>query len=142
MNEKHKDNNYLTDYNLNTQFPANAIIEIHKITEDDVYIFDVIAFKNDKGETIVHRIVDVKDINGVRHYVMRGDSNNKSDRFEPTFDDFIGRYQGIYVRGIGIFILFMQSNAGIVTVLAVFYNLILFFSLHERLKRIDRKSVV
>lgn len=144
MSTKHESNTYLTNYNLKTQFPANAIIEINKVEEQDVYIYDVIAFKNEKGQTIVHRIVDVRVINGVNHYVMRGDANNKNDDFEPTFENFIGRYQGSYVKGIGIFILFMQSNSGITTVLAVFYNLGLFFTLHEKLKKLadDRNELL
>lgn len=138
MSEKHENNEYLVTYNLNNQFAANSIIEIENIREDQLYIYDVVAFKNFEGQTIVHRIVDISYEGGVVHYVMRGDANNANDTFMPVFDDIIGRYNSNYVPSIGILILFMQSNSGITTVLAVFYCLGLFATLHEKIERMKR----
>ena len=138
MSEKHESNEYLINYNLTNQFAEYSIIEVSKITEPQLYVYDVIAFKDPTGQTIIHRIIDVNITDGVKHYVTRGDANNANDTFEPTFDDIIGRYNGKHVKSIGILVLFMQSNSGIVTVLAVFYCVGLFAVLFEKLEKMKR----
>ena len=51
----------------------------------------------------------------------RGDSNSATDTYHPKLNDVIGKYSGKKIPGIGIFIMFFQSYAGIVTILSVIY---------------------
>ena len=139
MSKKHESNEYLVNFNLNNQFSEYSIIEVQKVAESQLYVYDVVAFKTLEGQTIIHRIIDVKNIGGVKHYVTRGDANNANDTFEPTFDNIIGRYTGKNLKFIGVLILFMQSNSGIVTVLAIFYTLGLFMILFEKLEKMKRE---
>lgn len=53
---------------------------------------EIIAIWNDNGITI-HRLTSFIEINGVKHYITRGDNNSFSD--EPvTFDRIAGRITG------------------------------------------------
>jgi signal peptidase I len=141
MSKKHTANTYLDNYNLRNQFPANSIIEIRKVSQDKIYIYDIIAFKNDEGKTIIHRVRDIIYDGTTLRYVTRGDANAADDTYRPTYDNVIGRYTGDHVKFVGVFILFMQSNSGIVTVIAVFYCLGLFFYLKEKTeKQISRRT--
>lgn len=143
MSEVNKANTYIENYDLGKQFPANSIIEIEKVSQDNIYIFDVIAFKNNEGKTIVHRIRDIIYDGETIRYITRGDANNADDPYRPVYEDIIGRYNGRHIKFVGIFVLFMQSNSGIATLISVFYCLGLFFSLKDKNeRRIQKRTEV
>ncbi len=121
MSEKHKDNlYYLKD--LDNQFPTYSIIVLEKVdSPEELQQYDVIAYVNDKGVNIIHRIVL---IDGDK-YVTRGDANAPSDTYSPSFNNVIGKYTGTYLPTIGIFILFFQSYSGIATIVAIIYCMIM-----------------
>lgn len=126
MSEKHKNNTYLVENNLNNQFQTYDIIVIEKVDNvEDLKLYDVIAFKNSKGVNIIHRIVDIKTINGEVVFTTQGDAVGKDDGFNPKFDQVIGRYTNKKMDAVGIFIIFLQSPSGIITILSVFYCLIM-----------------
>ena len=84
--------------------------------------YDVIAYVNDKGVNIIHRIFR---INSDGTYTTRGDANPDSDNDHPPFDRVIGKYTGKYLPTIGIFILFFQSYSGIATIVAIIYCMLM-----------------
>lgn len=134
MSEKYKDNTYLFSENLNDQFPQRCIIIIEKVSESDLKQYDVVAYKHPSGATYIHRIrrIDV-DESGNTTYYTRGDANKDDDQVDScfanrdtTYDDIIGKYTGVYIPYLGAFVLFLQSYAGIVTVAALIFCLIMF----------------
>lgn len=130
MSEKNEDNTYLSD--IDNQFNTYDIIGISRYeNQNDIELYDVVAFKNEEGTTIVHRIIEILDDNGEEVYITRGDSNNTSDngvQYEDylRFENIIGYYNGTRIQSIGIFIVFLQSNAGIITIVAIAYCLFMF----------------
>ncbi len=132
MSERNEDNDYLFSNNLTNQFDTYDIIGVSGYQSiDDVKQYDVVAFKNTEGTIIVHRIIEIKEVNGENVFITRGDSNNTSDtNFQYkdylTFDNIIGYYNGTRVPLLGVFIIFLQSNAGIITIIAIGYCLIMF----------------
>ncbi len=137
MSEKHKDNTYLTTNNLNDQFNTYDIIVLNEVdSSSQLQKYDVIAFVNDQGVNIIHRIIDVEvSFSGIR-YVTRGDSNNATDSYRPNFDDVIGVYRGQRIPVVGIFVMFLQSYSGIVTVAALLYCLIMLRTSNTRATRV------
>lgn len=124
MSEKNSKNQYIVDNNLNNQFDAYSIIVIEKVeTEEEIELYDVISFINDKGINVIHRIIKIETIDGITRYETRGDSNSASDKYHPKFEDIQGRYIDENVPYIGIFVLFMQSYIGIITVVSLIYCL-------------------
>ena len=130
MSEKNEENTYLSS--LNNQFNTYDIIEITKYdSQNDISLYDIVAFKNDEGVTIVHRIIDIEEVNGEEVYITRGDANSVSDN-GSQYDDYlhyeniIGYYNGTRIQSLGIFVVFLQSNAGIITIVAIAYCLIMF----------------
>ncbi len=124
MSQRHEDNTYLDAYSLNNQFNTYDIIILNQATSpSQLKKYDVIAFVNDKGINVIHRIIDVEyKATGVS-YVTRGDSNNANDSYHPTFQDVVGVYSGKKINAVGIFIMFFQSYGGMVTVAALVYCL-------------------
>ncbi len=130
---------------LTNQFDTYDIIGISKYnSQDDVALYDVIAYKNKKNVTIVHRIIEVNkdEKTGVVTYLTQGDSNLYADNTGGsqyngylTYDKIIGKYDGRRIKGMGIFVIFLQSSAGIVTVLSVVYCLLMYDYLSNKYKK-------
>ncbi|MGN1295764.1 MAG: signal peptidase I [Bacilli bacterium] len=122
MSEKHQDNDYLLTNDLNNQFLKYDIIILEKVEPEELKLYDVIAYTNDNGVNIIHRIVKVND-DGT--FVTKGDASGtgKEDSYHPTYADVIGRYTGKKINGLGIIVAFFQSYAGIITIVSLVYCL-------------------
>lgn len=145
MSEKNESNDYLYTYNLNDQFQTYDMIIVSKV--DDVSklsTYDVIAFKNNKGINIIHRIKEIIVVNDEVRFITRGDANNADDAYRPKFDDIIGVYSGRRIKGIGMFVMFFQSYAGIITVVSVVYTMIYISFFNRKLEdaTFDRKVLL
>ena len=147
MSEKNEDNDYLFENNLNNQFNAYDIIGITAYDNpEDVNLYDVVAYKNEEDIIIVHRIIEIREVNGEKVFITRGDSNNTSDtnfqyRNYLTFDNIVGYYNGFRMELIGVFVIFLQSNAGIITIVAIAYCLIMFDHYNSKLEEaINKRS--
>lgn len=127
MSEKNKDNDYLIVNNLNDQFDAYSIIVIEKVENDnDLKLYDVISYVNDEGINVIHRIIKINYlIDGSIEYETRGDSNNATDSYHPQLKDIQGKYTGEKVPLIGMFVLFMQSSIGMITIVSLIYCLLM-----------------
>ena len=135
MSYKNEENTYLDFNNLDNQFQTYDVIKIQKVKEEDLKLYDVIAFKNNENKIIIHRIIKIEsDVLGVK-YTTRGDANNLSDEFNPRFENIVGRYTGNRVPIVGIFVLFLQSYSGMVTVVALLYCIYMFDKNYSKLKK-------
>lgn len=125
------------------QFNTYDIIGITKYDKSsDVKIGDVVAYKNKNNITIVHRVINskVSDDGSTVVYLTQGDSNTASDVGSQyndylSYDKIIGYYNGKRIKGIGIFVIFLQSSAGVVTVISVIYCLVMFDYLSNKYKK-------
>ena len=126
MSEKHEENDYLITNGLDNQFDAYSIIVLDKVEKPtDLNLYDVIAFKDDEGKNVIHRIKAIYEEEGVVKLETRWDANDASDDYHPSFEDIIGRYSNSKVDSIGIFVMFFQSAPGIITILSLVYCLIM-----------------
>lgn len=136
MSEKNKANTYLFDedkqkaYDLNNQFDTYDIIQIKKYGEkgnkEDVELYDVIAYKSSQNIIVIHRVINMYlDNSGkVLGYITRGDANSSDDTSSHysqylSKDNIIGYYSDYRIKSLGIFVIFVQSNSGIITFFAI-----------------------
>ena len=63
---------------------ANGL-EIVPESEDDLFIGDIVAYETDQG-LIVHRIVDIEEINGKKYFTLKGDNNSSNDPEKVPFE--------------------------------------------------------
>lgn len=126
MSKKDPSNTYLFNYDLNNQFQTYDMIVVNKVKEvTDLKVYDVIAYRNDKGINIIHRIKDIKtNSDGEIYFITRGDANSGDDVYHPVFKDIIGRYNNKRIPGLGIFVMFFQSYIGIIAIASVVYMMI------------------
>lgn len=124
MSEKNPANSYLAF--LDNQVDTYDLIFVERVSDpSELGVYDVIAFTNDEGTNIIHRIVGIENTATGTRYVTRGDSNNADDSYKPTFEDVIGKYTDERVPLVGVFVMFLQSYSGIITLAAVIYCLIM-----------------
>lgn len=132
MSEKNPANTYLIDNNLDNQFDTYDMIGVTRYkSEEEVKLYDVIAFKSNSNKTVIHRIIKIENIDGKNYYTTRGDSNSTSDNnvlygSYLTYESFVGYYNGIRIKGIGAFVIFLQSGSGIITVASILVCFIMF----------------
>lgn len=142
MSQRHEDNDYLDTYSLNNQFNTYDIIILNQVSSaSQLKKYDVIAFVNDKGINVIHRIIDVQYTATGVTYVTRGDSNNASDSYHPTFKDVIGVYSGEKIDAIGIFVMFFQSYGGIVTIAALVYCLFMLERYNVQAEKVQQNRI-
>ena len=141
MSQKNPANPYLS--NINDQFNTYDVIVLQKVESDsELKLYDVIAYVNDNGENIIHRIVGFQQTaSGVR-YITRGDSNNADDVYRPSIDNVLGKHTGTRVPYVGAFLMFLQSYSGIITVVAVIYCLFMIDSTSQKIHDARKKRVL
>lgn len=139
MSYKAETNDYLVTNNLNDQFSKYDIIILEKVdSAAELKVYDTIAFVNDKGTNIIHRIKSIKYDGS---YETRGDAVEVSDSYNPVFPDVIGRYTGKKIGGIGMFVLFFQSYAGIITIVSLVYCLLMIDRISEKINKVQLERI-
>lgn len=143
MSEKHEENLYLVTQGLDDQFPTYSMIVVEKVDSDsDLKKWDIISFVDDTGKNTIHRIVKIDYApDGSAIYTTRGDSNNTDDKYKPVLEDIQGRYTGKYISTIGMFILFMQSSIGIITVVSLVYCLFVIDRLTNKMTKAEEERL-
>ena len=134
MSVKQETNTYLFTYNLNNQFQTYDLITVNVVKKSSqLKLYDVIAYRNNKGINVIHRIIDFDTTGSELRYITRGDANASSDSYHPKFKDVIGKYTNKRIPGIGVFVMFFQSYAGMVTIASVVYCTIMISHYHKKL---------
>lgn len=114
MSEKNIDHKYYDEL-PNNQIQQYDMVGISKVEETDLKLYDIIAFKHE-GVVYVHRIVQILEVDGKRVYTTQGDANTGSFPFETeiTFDQILGKYNGFHNQSLGVFLIYLQSEVGII----------------------------
>lgn len=134
MSKQNEENKYLFTNNLNNQFQKYDIIILEKVNDpSELSLYDVIAYRNDEEINVIHRIIKINSQN----YETRGDANNATDKYHPEFNDVIGKYTGKKLAGIGMFIMFLQSYAGIITIFSLLYCMFMIDSITNKINRVQ-----
>ncbi len=144
MSQKNSENDYLFENDLGGQFKKYDIIVLNAISSpSDLQRYDIIAYRNNEGKNIIHRIVNISGEGENVRFVMRGDANSANDIYRPGFDDVIGIYRGGRIGFVGIFVMFLQSYPGIITVIALLYCMFMSDAVSKKIeKSTDERSVV
>lgn len=140
MSFKHEANDYLIKNNLNDQFQTYDIILVDKVENaNELKLYDVISFKHE-GINVIHRIIG---INPDGTYQTQGDANEVKDNYTINYNDIVGKYTGTRIAKLGLLILFLQSYAGIATLLLLFGSLFIVDTYNNKVDdACDKRRVV
>ena len=60
---------------------------IHEFNPEDVEVGDIVVYDAKWfDQPVIHRIIDIQQINGTTMYVIKGDNNNRADPYYVTAD--------------------------------------------------------
>ena len=63
------------------------LLGIHEFDPKDVKINDIVVYDAKWfNQPVIHRIIDIKEINGTTMYVIKGDNNNRTDPYYVSAD--------------------------------------------------------
>jgi len=141
MSQKHAENEYLIENDLNDQFQQFDLILTHRLPdEDELKLYDIVVYEVD-DMLIIHRIVGIEERNekhpNERYFVLQGDNNNVHDRFPVLYSQMRAIYKGQRVPFVGSFVAFLQSPAGYMCILLIIFGLI-FIPLMDKKLEIER----
>lgn len=102
-------------------------------SSDRLSIGDIVTYVNEDGLTIIHRIVDVRSVDGQTLYYTRGDANNVNDPRPLKRNDISGIFL-FRIPYFGEIAFFLKSRYGIsAIIIAIFLNLLAeYFRIAER----------
>lgn len=128
MEKAYSGNTYLKDNNLNNQITQYSLIGIDKVEAKDVKLYDILAFTNTDGDTIVHRVINITNENNEYRFTFRGDANTASNVYETSVKEanIIGRYNGFQNYGLGVATTYFKSSAGILALISATVFLVAF----------------
>lgn len=117
---------------MEPNIPVDNIIITKKVSAEDINVGDVISFK-DKNEDIVitHRVVEVKDVNGIYFYQTKGDSNSSVDQNLVPYSQIQGKYM-FKVPFLGKLITYVRTPKGMAFVLTFVICIYVLYDIAER----------
>lgn len=142
MSFKNDVNEYLETNGLDNQFQKYDVLVLDKVkSAAELKVYDIIAYKNDKGVIIIHRIIRISGTGDGTEFTTRGDANSGDDEYRPQLGDVIGVYRGAHMRLFGIVVLFMQSWSGIITMTALLYCLCMIDRVSRKIENVEKKRL-
>ena len=118
METVNNENNYIEEHNLTNQIEQYSLIGIDKIySEEDIKLYDILAYKSESGQLIVHRIIAEKVINGERYFTFRGDANELSDYYLVSENSVLYTFNGYINQPLGYFFSYLASYQSMVALL-------------------------
>ncbi|MFX1367823.1 MAG: signal peptidase I [Promethearchaeota archaeon] len=95
-------------------------------SQEQIQVGDIIVYQDSwyTDAPIVHRIVDIDIIDGVYHYITRGDANTHNDPGDRTIDEVIGVVV-FRIPFLGHVSMFLRTPAGIAVIVIIFAAIII-----------------
>lgn len=122
---KRESNAYLEENGLDDQFGMFDVILTYKLPDEfDLKLYDIVVYEYE-DQMIIHRIIDIEEPNedhpDSRHFVLRGDAAEYSDRIPVLYGQMKAIYRGERLRFVGSFFAFLQSPAGYLCILLILF---------------------
>ena len=106
---------------------------------DDIELYDIIAYYN--GSTlVVHRVIDMYDLEEIQYVVTQGDANNSSDGL-ISYNQIKGKVVG-HVKYIGYVTLYLQSPYGLLAISSIALIIIITTIVVEIMKRKEKLKAI
>lgn len=120
-------------------FETGDMVIIKEVTQSDVNENDVITFKEENGKFITHRVIEIKNHDGIVQFVTKGDNNNVKDEDMVTGQNLVGK-QVFLIPKAGYIVKFLSGPIGFI--LLVLLPILGYFclELYERLKESTKRE--
>ena len=114
---------------------ASVAIVNENVNFYDIEVGDVVAFKLQTGELVTHRVIEITKIDGITHFMTKGDNNDVADGYTTNIQNYYGKT--IYsIPNLGYFMDWMTSMQGRFIMIGAGLIMILLYMFMEEEKRI------
>ena len=113
------------------------IVIVRNYDESELNENDIITFSND-GQITTHRITQIKEEDGNKKYVTKGDNNDIEDSQEVLYDDIYGKLV-LTIPMLGNIFIFMQDKL-IFLIIILIILLILLYKMNKKEKSEIRRE--
>lgn len=143
MSYKNSKNTYLKKYNLNDQFDMFDLVITRKLPgEFELELYDVVVYKHENGDMVIHRIVGIEEPNekhpDKRHFRLQGDAVQYADTYPVLYEQMRGIYEGERIPFAGSFVMFLQSPAGYLCILLVIIGIVLIPIVEKKFEKAEK----
>ncbi len=119
---------------------TGSLLLSQRVEPEGLQIGDVITFRYPESKTsITHRIVSVRDVDGVRSFTVKGDANQTADAEEISFGAGRAYTMLFAVPYAGYLLAFTRSPLGIIAIVGSSLAALAIIQLADGVKR--RRSV-
>lgn len=135
-------NDYINANNLNDRIYQYSLITIKQ--KENIELFDIVAFKVDDA-IIVHRVVEIKEIEGNLFYTCCGDANPASlfEEIDIPKDYILGVYTGYQDNLLGHFVIYFQSGIGLISIIVALLVVLAYNHYYNKIERLyDDRYVI
>lgn len=125
---------------MEPEIMVNDFVVLKKVDDvDSLKIGDDIGYINEKGQVIIHRIIDIKEESQgeeiYKKFVTKGINNDYSDQLMVEYEDIVGiRTKTLHM--LGDVIMFFRSPWGIAVMVLILIGVIAGFSIAFRMSEL------
>ncbi|MDY4788830.1 MAG: hypothetical protein SO253_05985 [Bacilli bacterium] len=135
-------NDYISANNLNDRIYQYSLITIKQ--KEEIELYDIVAFKID-DVIIVHRVVEINEVDGNLFYTCRGDANPASlfEEIDIPKDHILGVYTGYQDNLLGHFVIYFQSGIGLISIIVALLVVLAYNHYYNKIERLyDDRYVI
>ena len=97
---------------------VGSLILAKSVSADDLEVGDIITFRGGNDTTVTHRITGVREEDGNRFFLTKGDASNGADPLETHLEDGV-RQVAYHLPYLGYFVHFAKGPLGIILLVAL-----------------------
>ena len=127
----------ITTNSMEPSISSGDVVIVKKYDEDQMRVGNVITYKQ-KEEIITHRIVDIKETEGEKRFITKGDNNNVEDTEGTQYKDIKGTII-LTIPHLGSIIRVLE-NKMIFLVVVLIFLILLFYRLQLQEKKEIRRE--
>ena len=101
----------------------------------DIEVGDVVAFKLQTGELVTHRVIEITKIDGITHFMTKGDNNDAADGYTTNIQNYYGKTE-FSIPNLGYIMDWMMSLQGRIVLIGSGIALILIYMMLEEEKKV------
>ena len=103
------------------------LLIIQARAQEDIHLLDIVVYQDTSyhpGGPIVHRIIQIEEIDGVTYYTTRGDNNSGDDPGVRTYEEIVGVVITT-IPWVGNISLFLRTPSGIAVMAVIFIAILI-----------------
>ena len=135
MSKSEEHSKYLEEIDDLQQFNAYSLVKLYKLDNEqktNLNKYSIYAYKSKDNKLVIHRLVNISELNGETVYTFKGDANQLEDMYLVKPEQVLYEYKGESNQALGLIVGFSKSTMGFVSLVYVFIGLLILDSYESK----------